>query len=160
MAWEWLLHAPWGFTDKARVSLPGPFPEEIYITWSELGHEQERSQSQQQELHRGRRPKAKLRSFESKATFVAYWGGRDFLAETSQISRSSQREQSRTPGLKCGATPTESTASLCLLDQEGEIIQGPRSKATQHSSLPTALRLIIQGTTRGRHAHKCHRTHI
>lgn len=31
---------PWGFTDKARVSLPGPFPEEIYITWSELGQEQ------------------------------------------------------------------------------------------------------------------------
>lgn len=41
------------FADKARVSLPGPFPEEICITWSELGQEQQGCQGQQQELHGG-----------------------------------------------------------------------------------------------------------
>lgn len=52
------------------------------------------------------------------------------LAEVPRISRSSPRKQPCTPGLQCGATPTESTASLCLLDQEGEDSQSPRPHNT------------------------------
>lgn len=89
------------------------------------------------------------------AKLMASRGGRNSLAEVPPLASSNPQEQPCTSGLQCGATPTESTAPLCLLDQEGgEDSQGPRPHST--GLPPPALHHLIQGTTRGRHVHKCY----
>lgn len=55
----WVVNAissppPVGFRDEvslSTLSTPAPSPEEVQVTWSELGQEQQCGQSQQKELH-------------------------------------------------------------------------------------------------------------
>lgn len=131
-----------------------PLPEKVPVTWSELGQEQEGSQSQQKELHGWKWPKVRLQVRGDGKTNGAGSGlsGWRSLCSAGPMSpaRALSRPRLRPPRSRSPGSAATYSELARLLRSFGQ--RGVGGQATRSKVLLPALNRLHRGTARGRHA--------